>query len=363
MYMMRRNASSTVEGSRVLFHDSLHLIQTLIQTSSSITLLGNTNNLLLADPTLSCSPHQPTSASHRDIRSRNSMDDSHSTALSTKLHRSTTPPHMIQTRSISELDDSSSSPIYKALDVTELCENILGNLPFLDLWRARSVCKTFQAVIDHSPSLLVTLNSFLNPRARAPATTYQIYLEQHEIHPLFKSTLVRDISDPSTSFPWVFLDQEKPKLMRLFYKKDKFNFASGTFKISSATGTGFADDSPLLDMFFCNPPSEAVHITTRATFWDPVTLVRHCREMRSLAVIKLRGVTIGDVLEKAISKAVPREHEGTVSNYLWEMEVRVNRLWGAVGPDFGSHIESADEVGQRGELMWSCCDLAGGYLD
>lgn len=85
--------------------------------------------------------------------------------------------------------------------------------------------------------------------------------------------------------------------------------------------------------------------------------------MRSLAVIKLRGVTIGDVFEKAISKAVRREHEGTVSNYLWEMEVRVNRLWGAVRPDFGSHVESADEVGQRGELMWSCCDLAGGYLD
>lgn len=360
--MMHRNVSSTVEGSRVSFHDSPHSFQTL----SSITFLGNTNKLLLANSTLSCSPHQSTSASHRDTRSCNIMEDSHSTASSIEPHRSATPSHMMQPSSVSEileLGDSSSPPVYKAFEITELCEKILGNPPFLDLWRARSACKTFQTVIDHSPSLLVTLNSFLSPRARAPAATYQQYLEQHEIHPLFKTTLVRDVSDPSTSFPWVFLDQEKPKLMRLFYKKDKFNFASGTFKISSATGTGFTEDSPLLDMYFCNPPSEAVHITTRATFWDPITLVRHCREMRSLAVIKLRGVTIGDVLEKAISKAVPREHEGTVSNYLWEMEVRVNRLWGAVGPDFGSHVESADEVGQRGELMWSCCDLAGGYLD
>jgi hypothetical protein len=34
-----------------------------------------------------------------------------------------------------------------------------------------------------------------------------------------------------------------------------------------------------------------------------------------------------------------------------------------VGPDLGSHVESADTVSPGGELMWDCCDLAGCYLD
>jgi hypothetical protein len=212
--MMHRNVSSTVEGSRVSFHDSPHSFQTL----SSITFLGNTNKLLLANSTLSCSPHQSTSASHRDIRSCNIMEDSHSTASSIEPHRSATPSHMMQPSSVSEileLGDSSSPPVYKAFEITELCEKILGNLPFLDLWRARSACKTFQTVIDHSPSLLVTLNSFLSPRARTPAATYQQYLEQHEIHPLFKSTLVRDVSGSGEPQAHETVLQERQVQLRL----------------------------------------------------------------------------------------------------------------------------------------------------
>jgi hypothetical protein len=231
------------------------------------------------------------------------------------------------------------------------------------LARARSVCKTSKTVIDHSPSLLATLNSFLNPRARAPATTYQAYIDQHEIHPLFESSFVPKISNLLHESK--FLDQEKP-LMRLFNKKERFTKSPPTFLFSSATGTGFADNSPLLEMYLCNPPPEAVRILTRATFRDPITLLDCVRETTVPSVIKLRGVKIGDVFEKAMSKAVTRQHillEETATNYLWEMEVRVDSLWGAVGPDLGSHVESADTVSPGGELMWDCCDLAGCYLD
>jgi len=100
--------SSSMSKSRHRMDDELHLFQ----TSSSITLLGNTNNLLLADTTLSCSPHQSTSASHRDIRFRDSMEDSHNTASSAKLHRSTTPLSMMPLSSISEVSElSDSSPV------------------------------------------------------------------------------------------------------------------------------------------------------------------------------------------------------------------------------------------------------------
>jgi hypothetical protein len=300
---------------------------------------------------------------HRGLRFHNSMEDSDSTESSIKLHSSET-PNMMQPSGVSEVSElgcPSPSPVYMTLQTTELCEQILGNLPLLDLWRTRSACKTFQTVIDHSPSLLENLRSFVDPRARAQTPTYQAYLDQHEIHPLFESFFVRETSRPYTSSPRRFLDQEKPKIMGLFKKEDKFDDKPPTFMFSSATGTGFADGSPLLDMYLCNP--EAVQTATRATFWDPITLIEHCTDFRDFAVIKLRGVTIGDIFEKAMSKAVPRQHGGTVINYLWEMEVRVNRLWGAVGPDLGSHVESAENVSPLGELMWNCCALAGCYLE
>jgi len=39
---------------------------------------------------------------------------------------------------VSELEHPSDPPIYKTFVTTELCEEILGHLPILDLWRARS---------------------------------------------------------------------------------------------------------------------------------------------------------------------------------------------------------------------------------
>jgi len=139
--------------------------------------------------------------------------------------------------------------------------------------------------------------------------------------------------------------------MKLFYNRLRDGNAPTTFVLSDTTGTGFAEDSFLLGMYLCNPPSEAVQFTTWITFWDPVTQLQHCKHARDFAVIDLEGVKLGKLFAKAMSQAVWK-HEKVVPNQLWKMEVRVNYLWGAVGADHGSHVELADDVGPRGELIW-----------
>jgi hypothetical protein len=250
------------------------------------------------------------------------------------------------------LDSENSTSIYKTFQTTELCEGILSHLSLFELWRARSVCKSFQKIIDHSP--LLRRNSFLKSRARNPSetTSYQAYLDQHEVHPLLESSFVRVLFNPCTTFEIRYLDQEKPKLMRVFHKKEKLDNLPPTFTFSNAMGTGFADDSPLLDMYICNPPAEAVQLKTKVTFWNPTTLLVQCRHFQSFAVIRLKGVTFGQIFERAMSEA-PWQHEGTGTNDFWQMEVRVNSFWGAVGPDHGSHVELANDVGCFGELIWN----------
>jgi hypothetical protein len=113
-----------------------------------------------------------TSYSTLDTTKNMSMLEPHE---SKPLPESTSPSNLAE--ETQRLDLKESSPVSKTFETTELCEEILSHLSCLELWRARSTCKSFQKVIYHSP--LLQKNAFLEPHARAlhETLTYQTYLD------------------------------------------------------------------------------------------------------------------------------------------------------------------------------------------
>jgi hypothetical protein len=70
-----------------------------------------------------------------------SMLEPHESHESKPLPQSTSPSNPAE--ETQHLDLKRSSPVSKTFETTELCEEILSHLSCLELWRARSTCKSF----------------------------------------------------------------------------------------------------------------------------------------------------------------------------------------------------------------------------
>lgn len=232
------------------------------------------------------------------------------------------------------LDPENSSSIYKTFQTTELCEGILSHLSLLELWRARSVCKTFQKVIDHSP--LLQKNTFLKPRARITSETisHQAYLDQHEIHPLI-SNLSLDLARNMTLSQLLANEDDvpdTPKLVRLFnvIKHDLDNPTPPIFfRKSFAFGIESGDDSPVLRMYLSNPPSESVLLSVQVTLKRPFTLENVSKHHQLIQVFNRNGVTFRRVIEESKRKIV-LGYLAQIGRWAWEMKIQVFSLSGLV---------------------------------
>ncbi|KAM0692002.1 hypothetical protein Q7P36_008203 [Cladosporium allicinum] len=198
----------------------------------------------------------------------------------------------------------------------------------------RSVCKTFQKVIDHSP--LLQKNTFLKPRARITSETisHQAYLDQHEIHPLI-SNLSLDLARNMTLSQLLANEDDvpdTPKLVRLFnvIKHDLDNPTPPIFfRKSFAFGIESGDDSPVLRMYLSNPPSESVLLSVQVTLKRPFTLENVSKHHQLIQVFNRNGVTFRRVIEESKRKIV-LGYLAQIGRWAWEMKIQVFSLSGLV---------------------------------
>jgi hypothetical protein len=268
-----------------------------------------------------------------------SMLEPHESHESKPLPQSTSPSNPAE--ETQHLDLKRSSPVSKTFETTELCEEILSHLSCLELWRARSTCKSFQQVIDHSP--LLHKNAFLEPHARAlhEKLTYQTYLDQHTIHPLLAPSLGPPLPQqqlPLENLESRFLKLDKPTLGTLFHPYISFDGTTPlvALKETSATGTKFAADSPFFKMYLCNPPPEVVRVSITGTFYDTHNLRERCKHFAFIDVVNKKGVTFGQVFRESKVEAV-LQHQSDFDDRVWELRICFLQLWGIFGPKSSSN--------------------------